>query len=270
MRLTCPNCNAQYEIPDDVIPPEGSDVQCSSCGHTWFVEQSAPKQLVVEDPETPAETADTTDEASSPEAQPQAQVTTKSRVSDQAKQILQEEAKREKAARAAAAEAQLADAQTVQQDLDLDDIMSDIDAELAEISDIEETAPATASPEIAAEPEIKSVPAAVTSLPDIDDVNPSLDASAVAAKSEPTVAVPVSPKKRRRGFRLGFLTAIILAAGLVALYYYAPELTSRFPQFTDHINTYVIFVNDARQSLFRLVEDGVELIRQSGAPAASE
>ncbi len=36
MRLVCPNCGAQYEVPEDVIPPEGRDVQCSSCGSTWF------------------------------------------------------------------------------------------------------------------------------------------------------------------------------------------------------------------------------------------
>ncbi|TDK42305.1 zinc-ribbon domain-containing protein [Antarcticimicrobium luteum] len=37
MRLTCPNCGAQYEVPDEVIPFEGRDVQCSNCGDTWFV-----------------------------------------------------------------------------------------------------------------------------------------------------------------------------------------------------------------------------------------
>ncbi|MEW2913060.1 zinc-ribbon domain-containing protein [Leisingera sp. JC11] len=36
MRLTCPNCAAQYEVPEDVIPPEGRDVQCSNCGQTWY------------------------------------------------------------------------------------------------------------------------------------------------------------------------------------------------------------------------------------------
>ena len=36
MRLTCPNCGAQYEVPEEVIPDEGRDVQCSSCGHTWY------------------------------------------------------------------------------------------------------------------------------------------------------------------------------------------------------------------------------------------
>lgn len=36
MRLICPNCGAQYEVGDDVIPAAGRDVQCSNCGHTWF------------------------------------------------------------------------------------------------------------------------------------------------------------------------------------------------------------------------------------------
>lgn len=36
MRLICPNCGAQYEVPDEVIPVTGRDVQCSDCGNTWF------------------------------------------------------------------------------------------------------------------------------------------------------------------------------------------------------------------------------------------
>lgn len=36
MRLHCPNCDAQYEVDEKVIPQHGRDVQCSNCGHTWF------------------------------------------------------------------------------------------------------------------------------------------------------------------------------------------------------------------------------------------
>ena len=36
MRLICPNCVAQYEVDENVIPPEGRDVQCANCGHNWF------------------------------------------------------------------------------------------------------------------------------------------------------------------------------------------------------------------------------------------
>ncbi|MFV0291717.1 MAG: zinc-ribbon domain-containing protein [Paracoccus sp. (in: a-proteobacteria)] len=35
MRLSCPECNAYYDIPDDLIPPEGREVECSACGHIW-------------------------------------------------------------------------------------------------------------------------------------------------------------------------------------------------------------------------------------------
>lgn len=40
MRITCPNCGAKYEVPEEVIPVEGRDVQCSNCGDTWFQDRS--------------------------------------------------------------------------------------------------------------------------------------------------------------------------------------------------------------------------------------
>ncbi|PYE84670.1 zinc-ribbon domain-containing protein [Pseudoroseicyclus aestuarii] len=36
MRLICPTCGAQYEVPRDAIPPEGRDVECSNCGAVWL------------------------------------------------------------------------------------------------------------------------------------------------------------------------------------------------------------------------------------------
>lgn len=51
MRLTCPNCAAQYEVPEDVIPAGGRDVQCSNCGQTWFqaAAGAAAAEIPVED-----------------------------------------------------------------------------------------------------------------------------------------------------------------------------------------------------------------------------
>ncbi|MTH78961.1 zinc-ribbon domain-containing protein [Paracoccus aestuariivivens] len=40
MRLTCPRCAAQYDIPDSVIPASGREVECSACSHVWH--QDAP------------------------------------------------------------------------------------------------------------------------------------------------------------------------------------------------------------------------------------
>ncbi|PCJ06840.1 MAG: thioredoxin [Rhodobacteraceae bacterium] len=62
MRLTCPNCEAQYEVPDEVIPPEGRDVQCSNCGDTWY--QTSPDMA----PSTTTEAAPAEDTV--PESQP--------------------------------------------------------------------------------------------------------------------------------------------------------------------------------------------------------
>lgn len=36
MRITCPRCNANYEVPASVMPSGGRDVQCSDCGHSWY------------------------------------------------------------------------------------------------------------------------------------------------------------------------------------------------------------------------------------------
>ena len=36
MRLVCPRCGAEYEIDDRLIPAGGREVECSSCGNTWF------------------------------------------------------------------------------------------------------------------------------------------------------------------------------------------------------------------------------------------
>ena len=57
MRITCPNCRAQYDVDPAMIPEAGRDVQCSSCAHTWFqtraddasMETEAGAQVAAED-----------------------------------------------------------------------------------------------------------------------------------------------------------------------------------------------------------------------------
>src|SRR5256885_12441066 len=35
MILTCPSCGTQYVVKDGTIPPEGRQVRCAACKHSW-------------------------------------------------------------------------------------------------------------------------------------------------------------------------------------------------------------------------------------------
>ena len=35
MILTCPACDTKYVVKDDAIPPDGRQVRCASCKHSW-------------------------------------------------------------------------------------------------------------------------------------------------------------------------------------------------------------------------------------------
>jgi predicted Zn finger-like uncharacterized protein len=53
MILTCPNCGTQYVVKDGAIPPEGRQVRCAACKHSWH-----------QDPEESAAPVDQEQEAS--------------------------------------------------------------------------------------------------------------------------------------------------------------------------------------------------------------
>ena len=36
MIITCPNCNKQFKIDNNLIPDKGRDLECGSCNHIWF------------------------------------------------------------------------------------------------------------------------------------------------------------------------------------------------------------------------------------------
>jgi predicted Zn finger-like uncharacterized protein len=69
MILTCPSCGTQYVVKDGAIPPQGRQVRCASCKHSWH--QDPEQGAAVEDGETLAEAA-VIDPSSGPEAEQRA------------------------------------------------------------------------------------------------------------------------------------------------------------------------------------------------------
>ncbi len=48
MLLTCPNCGAEYEVAEGMIPAAGRHVQCTTCHTRWFV-AGAPRATLTEE-----------------------------------------------------------------------------------------------------------------------------------------------------------------------------------------------------------------------------
>ena len=215
MRIICPNCGAQYEVPNDVVPETGRDVQCSNCGTTWFqrhpsqdtelAEELGQKPLSKEwsDP-TPEDAPPTEPEAPTlntvePEAPPPvpsfddydedyekapavaAAPALRRQLDPAIAELLREEAERE--ARARAEEAQRAQAFETQPDLGLQDPETEVERHQREASERmarlkgEKVPPAAPAP-------VEEPPAAPVSqsasrrelLPDIDQINSTLRA----------------------------------------------------------------------------------------------
>ena len=49
MILTCPNCGTQYVVKDGAIPPQGRQVRCASCKHSWHQEPDEPAPLELDE-----------------------------------------------------------------------------------------------------------------------------------------------------------------------------------------------------------------------------
>ncbi|MYM57000.1 zinc-ribbon domain-containing protein [Thalassovita mangrovi] len=256
MRLTCPNCGAQYEVPDGVIPEAGRDVQCSNCGHTWF--QQHPDDMAgtpgdLDLPETDLAEAGMQDIAPEPEPEEEAAEAPQRRQLDPSiAEVLREEAAREARAR----EAERGGGLESQPDLGLaepeDEPTRRARQARERMARMRGEDPEDILPEsVSAEEESAS---RRDLLPDIDEINSSLRAASDRRPAEaddhdtPGSAVEAAPNPRS-GFRSGFLLALLIAAVLWMVYAYAGPIAAKVPALKPVLGSYVTVVDQARGAL---------------------
>ncbi|PPB80538.1 putative Zn finger-like uncharacterized protein [Albidovulum inexpectatum] len=284
MRLTCPSCGAQYEVDDSVIPESGRDVQCSNCGHAWFqmpakrpsvghaAEKTSEEAPGLAEPPRPEARAMAPDEPTPPEsASTQASATTPRahdadiddaedepadedampappprKIDESVLSVLREEAERERRAR----EAERGGIET-QTDLGL------TAAAPARSASTDGAQPAATGSEQAAEtPESGKGTGNKVALPDIEEIKSTLRASSERGDEPAAMDAPEAVAQRdRRGFRLGFSLALLLAVCLVAVYLFAPQLAERFPALKSGLATYAQGVDGARMWLDARMQD---------------
>ncbi len=285
MRLVCPNCGAQYEVADDVIPDSGRDVQCSNCGHTWFEEpgiaaQPAPHQPEPEpipdpeptpepepepepeeahEPEPEPEPLDQAEDTETPDDAPQPETGPERRTIDpEVARILREEREREEAVRHAEA-----DSLESQPDLGLDDAASPDDQRSEEARRRmarlrgEESKPS--GPAAAAAAAAATVAASKDGdqvrrdlLPDIDEINSTLQSD---GEPGPAQMEDKAQSSRSGGFRRGFLLVVLLAVIAALVYVFAPQIGDAVPALADPLDAYVVQVNEWRLWLDATLQD---------------
>ncbi len=279
MRLTCPNCSAEYEVDASVIPAAGRDVQCSNCSHTWFQAPlggvAAPPQAITPKPvpdrsrvtRTAVERAAVA-RREKPFAPPPADGVerpaadfipppfgqTRKPVDEDVLKVLRAEAEREQKVRRGEPvdmfqdqpELALTGAAPQQVRRIISDPHSALDEELVPTGTIGRRRAGDAGRNV---------------LPDIEEINSSLRSSVERPDSVPAyVEVEKTIRKMRRGqgFRLGFSVILAAMAAALFIYIFADELATRWPEYAPYIERYVAQANDVREILDQVIRDLTE------------
>lgn len=263
MRLICPNCDAQYEVPDEVMPVDGRDVQCSNCGQTWF--QHHPDNAPDEDDDYSVDVdAPSPDEEISPPPPPTAPKPEPERkqLDPAVADILRQEAEAEHEARRKRQSEPLES----QPDLGLDngDDTSNVDPDADDRSTREaqeRMARMRGEPAPVSDAEVTA--AAISSrrdlLPDIEEINSTLRTGtnrSGTGDTGPDIDAPTA-KKRKRGFRSGFLMVLLGFVVLWAIYYFAPQIAQSVPQADPYLSGYVGWVEGLRMTLDGYVQSAL-------------
>jgi predicted Zn finger-like uncharacterized protein len=281
MRLICPNCAAQYEVPTEVIPAGGRDVQCSNCAHTWFQKHPDEDADLAEELGHPLAEEHGTDWAEEPEQDPTPDPSPEPaprpqrKLPDDVADVLREEAALEQRQREAETRAL-----ETQPDLGLDapdeagearrarearermafmrgeqNDDTDFGAEGGAESDAFTAAPRQADAEETGRASAIAAAAAAADsrrdlLPDIEEINQSLrpesDRRVTDAPDARDSADSLNPAPRGGGFARGFFLVILLAAAAIAVYAMAPQISASLPAVAPALEGYVAFVDGLR------------------------
>ena len=242
MRLICPNCGAQYEVADDVIPQDGRDVQCSNCGHTWFENFGASNtedEFFDAPVELPSVTADeeTTSWADAVDTPPEPKQPERQELDPAIADILREEAARESEARRREAYTGVES----QPELGLDT------ASVAADQRAQETRRRIANlkgEEIAAVQEETAAASGRALLPDIEEINSSLRSD--AERTPPDTPMEATKIKSRRNFLTGFFGVLLILALLAVTYVFGPQVSDLIPALAPTLDSYVETVDSLR------------------------
>jgi len=250
MRLICPNCDAEYDVVDDVIPEEGRDVQCSNCGQTWYQEHPDHKVEPEEEADVPPDLAEPDDAPEPEEERAPAPEPTSRELDPAVADILRQEAELEKEARATVSEALES-----QPDLGLENVENDADRRAREARDRmarmrgEEHAPEQTGEQVS---EAAATAAAIGSrrdlLPDVEEINSTLRSASERQSGDVAEPSPdgVTDPSKKSGAGRGFTLTILLAVILIAIYVFAPQIAQNIPQTDPFLSSYVAKVDALR------------------------
>ncbi len=251
MRLICPNCDAQYEVVDDVIPTDGRDVQCSNCGQTWFQHHPDHMPEIEDEPDQAEELPEPRDEPAEDEERVAAPPAPERRELDASvADILRQEAELEAKARAQASEGLES-----QPELGLQSTESDSERRNREARErMARMRGETPGPSGDHAAEAAATAAAIGSrrdlLPDIEEINSTLrstsDRQAGSATEPPEARAASQAERRPSGFRRGFVLMVLLALVLGAIYVFAPQIAQALPQVDPYLSGYVAQVDSLR------------------------
>ncbi len=278
MRLICPNCDAQYEVPDDVMPVAGRDVQCSNCGQTWF--QHHPDHTPSEQPEL--EEAPAPDEETAPPPpppSPPAAAPERKQLDPAVADILRQEAEAEQAARRSSQSDGLESQPDLGMDLEDSSYEEEADRRAREARDRMARLRGNDAPEAQAasgNAAAKESTAALGSrrdlLPDIEEINSTLRSGSArtgadAADLDPEIEAPTHQRKRR-GFRTGFTTMLLIFAVLAIVYVFAPRLSAAVPALEGPLQSYVSAVDKGRSWLDNKVQGMLKSLDSAAADSS--